>query len=62
MPIVEAVGVAVSHGLMGSDPEYAASLEKAMLGAVKKAQAEGITDQDIIRARILEARDSAIGG
>lgn len=60
--IVEAVGIATSQGSMQADPEGTTALQTAMLNAVKKAQAEGIADQDIIRARILEARDSALKG
>lgn len=58
--IVEAVGIATSQGLMKSDPERATALSDAMLAAVQKAQAEGITDNDEIRRLILEARDKVL--
>lgn len=54
--IVEAVGIAVNS----ADPERTKRLEDAMMAAVKLAQSEGITDPDIIRARILVARDEAL--
>lgn len=60
--IVEAVGIATSQGLMKSDPERATALSDAMLAAVQKAQAEGITDNDEIRRLILEARDKVLEG
>lgn len=56
--IVESVGIAVSS----VDSERKTALEDAMLLAVKKAQAEGVTDNEIIRKRILEARDKVLDG
>lgn len=56
--ISEAVGIAV-HSV---DPERQKLLEDAMLAAVKKAQAEGETDPEIIRGLILEARDKTLNG
>jgi len=54
--IVEAVGIAVHS----EDADLRKRLEDAMTDAVKKAQAEGITDNDEIRRRILEARDGVL--
>lgn len=54
--ISEAVGIAV-HSV---DPERQKLLEDAMMAAVKKAQAEGITDNEEIRRLLLEARDGAL--
>ena len=56
--IVEAVGIAVNS----DDPERKKALEDAMMLAVKKAQAEGITDNEKIRELILEARDNVLKG
>lgn len=56
--IVEAVGIAV-HSV---DSERQKLLEDVMMAAVKKAQAEGVTDPEIIRGLILEARDSVLNG
>lgn len=54
--IVEAVGVAVHS----SNAALAKRLEIAMMDAVKAAQAEGITDADVIRERSLDARDKIL--
>lgn len=54
--IVEAVGIAV-HSV---DPKRQKLLEDVMMAAVKKAQSEGITDQEVIRKLILEARDNVL--
>lgn len=54
--IVEAVGIAVNS----ANEETKAALEEAMMAAVKKAQAEGETDNDKIRELILEARDKVL--
>jgi hypothetical protein len=56
--IVEAVGVAVGRNMPDSLHDR---IEAAMREAVEKAQAEGIADQDVIRERILAARDLARG-
>lgn len=50
--VVEAVGVAVRS----PNRRYAKEMEKTMLDAVKDAQAEGETDADFIKSRMLEAR------
>jgi hypothetical protein len=52
--IVEAVGIAV-HSVDADRQKY---LEDAMVTAVKQAQAEGITDPDVIRARIHAVRNT----
>lgn len=54
--IAEAVGIAV-HSV---DSERQKLLEDVMMAAVKKAQSEGITDQEVIKNLILEARDSVL--
>jgi hypothetical protein len=43
---------------MGGGLSLAAQIEAAMVEAIKQAQAEGITDQDEIRARMLAAREA----
>jgi hypothetical protein len=59
--IVEAVGIAVSTAGTGPKAlEHKKQLEDAMMFAVKKAQAEGIVDNDVIRERMLEARDEVL--
>lgn len=57
--IVEAVGIATSHGATGEAKTRADILAEAMRQAVIKAQAEGIIDPDVIRQLMLEARDAA---
>lgn len=54
--IVEAVGIAVNS----ADPGRKERLEEAMMKAVKAAQAEGISDPDVIREHILKARDGVL--
>ncbi len=61
MPIVEAAGKMTGGASMG-DPAPKPSVEAAMVAAIKKAQAEGITDPEIIRARIRDAIKEATGG
>lgn len=60
MPIIEAVGVAVGHDGSLASIARAKQIEVAMTLAVEQAQAEGTTDPDEIRRRILEARDIAM--
>jgi hypothetical protein len=61
MPIVRAVGVAVGrHGDVKSD--LAERVEAAMVQAVKDAHAQGMTDQEAIRALMLEARAKVLEG
>jgi uncharacterized protein YdgA (DUF945 family) len=43
---------------MGGQTPLAKKIEAAMVEAIKQAQAEGITDQDEIRARMLAAREA----
>lgn len=62
MPVVSAVGTAVSHGATGQDGDRLKRIQLAMSDAVTQAHIEGVTDQDIIRARILAARDKAVNG
>lgn len=57
--IVSAVGVAVGHGDTEADISRAKTIETAMSDAIAQAQAEGITDPEVIRERILAARDIA---
>jgi hypothetical protein len=58
MPIVEAVGVAVGRNSIGE--ALHARLERELTEVVRQAQAEGVTDPDEIRARILKARDAIL--
>lgn len=58
--IVEAVGVATAHADNVKDAERNKLMQDAMTAAVVKAQAEGITDPDEIRRRILKARDDTV--
>lgn len=37
-------------------------VEQAMFAALQKAQAEGLTDPEAIKARMLAARDAIAGG
>jgi len=53
--IVSAVGAA-SGTLNPIRTDLSKRIEAAMTEAVKEAQAEGITDPDLIRSRMLEAR------
>ncbi len=53
----EAVGIAFAHGDVS---EFRMDIESAMRKALEVAQAEGIQDPDILRARMLAARDAAI--
>lgn len=57
--VVQAVGIAIAQANRADSPGLADGLMAAMTAAVKQAQAEGITDPDVIRERILEARDTA---
>lgn len=52
--IVPAVGLAFSAARVGT--ELSVNIEAAMLQAAAAAQAEGITDPDEIRKRVLAAR------
>ena len=44
--------------LSGEVDEHAKAVEGAMLDALRKAQAEGISDPDTLRRLMLEARDA----
>ena len=57
--VVEATFVMAGPGILAGPLESALAIEQAMLAAVQKAQAEGVTNTDEIRARILAARDAA---
>ncbi len=59
MPIVEAVGVACGTHVVGS-ASRAAKIEAAMLTAVQKCQASGITDIDVIQTAIRDARQAVL--
>lgn len=61
MPEVFAVGVAVGNGDTPSGIARAKIIEAAITDAIAQAQAEGITDPEVIRARILAARDAIVG-
>lgn len=57
---VYATGIAFAHGeISDSDRMARERIEIAMRKAIEDAQAEGVGDPDIIRARILAARDTA---
>jgi hypothetical protein len=60
MPEVYAVGTAVGRGDTAGEIARAKRIEQAMADAVAQAQAEGVTDPDVIRERILAARDRAL--
>ena len=51
--IVQATGIAVSC----HDPKRKKLVEAAMLAAVEKAVADGVTDPDKVRELMLRARD-----
>lgn len=55
--IVEAVGVATWHSMRFEDPVHHGRLQQTMLDAADRAKAEGINDPDVIRERMLAARD-----
>lgn len=60
--IVEAVGALSSHGGFISDPDRQRQVETAMQQAVLDCLAEGIgmNQPDIIRARMMAARDMVL--
>ena len=60
--IVRASATMSAVGAMAGGPKTAQTLtaEAAMVAATVKAQAEGVTDPDEIRARKLAARDAVI--
>jgi hypothetical protein len=58
VPIVQAVGIAV--GNISGDRDKQTRVEKAMHAALDKARAEGITDDDILRERIRQAREAEL--
>lgn len=58
---VYAVGFAQASGALGGpSEELRKRLETAAMSAIKLAQAEGISDPEIIRARVLAARDASL--
>lgn len=60
--IVQAVAAMTSHSELGDTDAQALNrrIQDAMVAAIEQAHAEGITDDDTIRARILAARDAAL--
>ena len=60
MPIVAATGI--SSGTLKPDKSLSKKIEQAMTQAVVDCNAEGITDVDIIRSRIQEARKKVASG
>lgn len=60
--IVQAVAALTSHGELGDTDAQRMNklIQDAMVEAIEAAQAEGITDPDVIRERILAARDAAL--
>lgn len=59
MPAAEATFVMVADITISEDAKK--RVEDAMIAAIVQAQAEGVTDPDIIRGRILAARDALRG-
>lgn len=59
--VISAIGVAVGRGSTPAALTLAQRLETAMSDAVALAQRQGISDQDVIRQRILDARDQVLG-
>ncbi|MDB5531526.1 MAG: hypothetical protein JWR51_4629 [Devosia sp.] len=57
---VTAVASMTSHGILGEDVNVNARIIDAMVEAVKKAQAAGITDPEAIRHAQIEARDKVL--
>lgn len=56
-----AVGFAQASGaLNGPSEDLRQRIGSAVMGAIQKAQAEGVGDPEIIRQRILAARDAAL--
>jgi hypothetical protein len=62
MPKVTGIATMSASSRMGGGLSLAAQIEAAMVEAIKQAQAEGITDQDEIRARMLAAREAVKKG
>lgn len=59
---VYATGIAFAHGALDETAQVKRNrVEAAMTKAIADAQAEGIGDPDVIRARILAARDVVVG-
>jgi hypothetical protein len=59
--IVSAVGVASGMHVAGQEKsDLNKAIEKAMTDAVKQAHADGLSDPDHIRRRILKARDQVL--
>jgi hypothetical protein len=61
MPIVEGAGTMSGKAGVGEAPKVN-HIEAAMIAAIKKAMAEGITDPDVIRERSVAAAKEAAGG
>jgi len=57
--VAKAVGVAVASQ---HNQALAKSVEQAMVAAIEKAQADGITDQEEIRRLMLEAKEAVLKG
>ncbi len=60
--VVEAVASMTSHGILGDDATLNQRIMAAMVAAVEKCQAEGITDNEAIRQAQLDARDRVLAG
>lgn len=61
--VVSAVAAMTSHAELGGADAQARNkaIQTAMVAAIEAAQAEGITDPEVIRERILAARDAVQG-
>jgi len=55
MVIVEAVGA--SSGTLSPDKTLSKRIEAAMVEAIKKCQADGITDPKVIKEEMMAARE-----
>lgn len=58
--VVQAVASMTSHGVLGDDAAQNARILDAMVEAVKKAQAAGITEPEAIRHAQIVARDKVL--
>ncbi len=56
---VSATAVMTAHSSLGKEP-ISLAIEQAMIAAVEKCAADGITDPEEVRAAMLEARDAVL--
>lgn len=55
--VLVATGIAQSSAALSGEAARAKAIEVAMMAALKKAQAEGVTDPTTLRTAMLMARD-----